>query len=154
MTAFKTSVFVAKPAGEAAGFKFWKPIVWHKVRLGMGYHYRATYELVLFFEKGKRKLNDLGVPDVLAVPRVFNGYPTEKPVEVSEVLVSQSTTPGELVVDPFMGSASVGVAAARLGRDFAGNDLNPAALLLARERLTPLADEADSVAHSGQMALL
>jgi site-specific DNA-methyltransferase (adenine-specific) len=32
------TMFVAKPIGEAAGFKFWKPIVWDKVTMGMGYH--------------------------------------------------------------------------------------------------------------------
>ena len=31
----------------------------------MGYHYRARYEFILFFEKGKRRLNDLGVADVI-----------------------------------------------------------------------------------------
>jgi len=37
----------------------------HNCTIGMGYHYRARYEFVLFFEKGKRKLNDLGIADVL-----------------------------------------------------------------------------------------
>src|SRR4051812_36242315 len=95
------TMFVAKPAGERAGFKFWKPLVWDKKKIGMGYHYRARYEFVLFFEKGKRKLNDLGVSDIIEAPRVYNGYPTEKPVSVSEVLVSQSSMPGEVVADPF-----------------------------------------------------
>ena len=52
------TMFVAKPIAETVGFKFWKPLVWDKKRIGMGYHYRARYEFVLFFEKGKRKLND------------------------------------------------------------------------------------------------
>lgn len=56
------TMFVAKPIGESVGFKFWKPIVWDKKRIGMGYHYRARYEFVLFFEKGKRRLSDLGIP--------------------------------------------------------------------------------------------
>jgi site-specific DNA-methyltransferase (adenine-specific) len=111
------TMFVAKPAGERAGFKFWKPIVWDKKKIGMGYHYRARYEFVLFFEKGKRKLNDLGVSDIIEAPRVFNGYPTEKPVSVSEVLVAQSSVAGEVVADPFMGSGSVGAAAVGLGRE-------------------------------------
>src|SRR5262245_41923132 len=69
------TMFVAKPIAERVGFKFWKPIVWDKKRIGMGYHYRARYELILFFEKGKRKLNDLGVPDIIEAPRVVGGYP-------------------------------------------------------------------------------
>lgn len=55
-------------AGRAAGFKFWKSIVWDKGRVGMGYHWRASHEVVLFFEKGKRKLNNLGWPDVIREP--------------------------------------------------------------------------------------
>lgn len=121
------TMFEIKPMGEAAGFKFWKPIVWDKVSIGMGYHYRCRYEFILFFEKGKRKLNNLGTPDVLAVNRVRGGYPTEKPVELMEVLVAQSSQPGQLVVDPFMGAGSVGVAAYKLGRHFIGNDLSPKA---------------------------
>lgn len=132
------TMFVAKPLAEAAGFKFWKPLIWDKQRIGMGYHYRARYECILFFEKGKRKLNDLGLADVISAPRIYNGYPAEKPPEVSEVLVRQSSEPGELVVDPFMGSGSVGVAATRLGRDFAGNDLCAEAVGIARERLDEL----------------
>lgn len=129
------TAFVAKPVAESAGFKFWKPLVWDKKKIGMGYHYRSRYEFVLFFEKGKRKLNDLGVSDIIECPRIYNGYPTQKPVEVSELLVRQSTQAGELVVDPFMGSGSAGVAAVRLERHFAGSDICAEALAVSRKRL-------------------
>jgi site-specific DNA-methyltransferase (adenine-specific) len=129
------TMFIAKPIAEAAGFRFWKPIVWDKVAIGMGYHYRARYEFVLFFEKGKRKLNDLGIADILTAKRVHRGYPTEKPVAVSEILVRQSSAAGELVIDPFMGSGSVGVAALQLGRDFAGNDKCDEAIAVSTTRL-------------------
>ncbi len=128
------TMFVAKPIAEEIGFRFWKPLVWDKMKIGMGYHYRARYELILFFEKGKRKLNDSSIPDIIQVPRIHRGYPTEKPVAVSEVLVSQSSTAGELIVDPFMGSGSVGVAALTLGRNFMGNDLCEEAVTVAIER--------------------
>jgi site-specific DNA-methyltransferase (adenine-specific) len=130
------TMFVAKPMAEAAGFKFWKPLVWDKQKIGMGYHYRSRYELILFFEKGKRKLNDLGIADVISQPRISRGYPAEKPVEVSRVLIRQCTSPEAVVVDPFMGSGSVGVAALRLGRRFLGTDISPVARELTRERLT------------------
>ena len=133
------TMFIAKPEAERAGFRFWKPLVWDKRTIGMGYHYRARYEFILFFEKGKKRLNDLGIADVISVPRVHRGYPAEKPFEVAEVLIGQSSQPGELVADPFMGSGSVGVAAARLGRRFLGNDLNQEAVQLARQRLTSIA---------------
>ena len=128
------TAFFAKPVAEQCGFKFWKPLVWDKKKIGMGYHYRARYEFILFFEKGKRKLNDLGVPDIIEAPRIHRGYPTEKPVEVSEVLITQSTQPGELVIDPFCGSGSAGVAALRNGRDFAGNDICKEAVEVSKRR--------------------
>jgi site-specific DNA-methyltransferase (adenine-specific) len=133
------TMFVVKPIAEAVGFKFWKPLVWEKKFLGMGYHYRSRCEFVLFFEKGKRKLADLSVADVIAVPRVHRGYPTEKPVGLSEVFVRQSSSPGELVIDPFVGSGSVGVAALTLGRRFYGTDVAEAARALAESRLSTLA---------------
>jgi site-specific DNA-methyltransferase (adenine-specific) len=175
------TMFVAKPIAEQVGFKFWKPIVWDKKKIGMGYHYRARYEFVLFFEKGKRKfekgkrksekgerkhegrqLNDLGISDIIEVPRIYRGYPTEKPPEVSEVLVTQSTVPGELVADPFMGSGSVGVAAVRNGRNFIGNDLCAEAVEITRGRLVeaggresdPLRNERETDSNPEQLDLL
>lgn len=129
------TMFIAKPLAEAAGFRFWKPLVWDKQHIGMGYHYRSRYEFILFFEKGRRRLSDLGVADVLPVPRVHRGYPAEKPVVLKQVLIEQSSAPGDLVVDPFMGSGSAGVAAVRLGRHFGGSDVCLEALELSDRRL-------------------
>jgi site-specific DNA-methyltransferase (adenine-specific) len=129
------TAFIAKPVAEQAGFKFWKPLVWDKGSIGMGYHYRARYEFVLFFEKGKRRLADLGIADVLEVPRIRGGYPAEKPSALSQILIGQSTDQGALVADPFMGSGSTGVAALKLGRRFSGNDVSEQALALSRQRL-------------------
>ena len=129
------TAFAIKPIGEEVGFKFWKPIVWDKKKIGMGYHYRARYEFILFFEKGKRKLNDLSIPDILEVDRIHRGYPTEKPVELSEILIRQSSQEGEVVCDSFMGSGSVGCAAINLGRSFIGSDLSEEAYELSLERL-------------------
>jgi site-specific DNA-methyltransferase (adenine-specific) len=129
------TMFVAKPIAEAVGFRFWKPLIWDKQKIGMGYHYRCRYEVVLFFEKGKRKLNDLSIPDIIQASRIHNGYPAEKPVAVSETLIKQSTDLGELVIDPFMGSGSVGLAALTLKRQFMGNDLCDEAVRVSEARL-------------------
>jgi site-specific DNA-methyltransferase (adenine-specific) len=129
------TAFVAKPVAEQVGFKFWKPLIWDKRTIGMGYHYRSRYELVLFFEKGKRRLEDLSVPDIIEVPRIHRGRPGEKPGRVSDVLIRQSSSAGEIVLDPFMGTASVGVAAVVLGRRFVGNDIDDETVVLARSRL-------------------
>ncbi len=134
------TMFVVKPMAEAAGFKFWKPLVWDKLCMGMGYHYRARYEFILFLEKGKRKLNNLGISDVIESKRIRGSkanpsYPTEKPVDLAKVLIEQSTITGDMVLDPFCGSGSVGVAAMQSGRQFIGCDVSERAVCLARDRL-------------------
>lgn len=132
----ETSDFM-KAAATAAGFKVWKRLVWDKQAIGMGYHYRARYEFILFMEKGKRRLRDLGMPDVLAAKRIKNkdAYPAEKPVEINAIFTRQSSDEGEVVCDPFMGSGSAGVAALQLRRKFLGFDLSASAVQLARRRL-------------------
>jgi site-specific DNA-methyltransferase (adenine-specific) len=134
----QTTMFAIKPVAESVGFRFWKPLIWDKKRIGMGYHYRSRYEFILFFEKGKKKLNDLGVSDIIECPRIHRGYPTEKPHQVSEVLVKQSTQVGDIVLDPFIGSGSSGVASVRLGRHFLGCDSNSEALDLSHERISSM----------------
>lgn len=121
----------------------------HNCTIGMGYHYRARYEFVLFFEKGKRKLNDLGIADVITVPRVRGGYPAEKPSALSETLILQSSTAGDIVADPFMGSGSVGAAALKLSRRFLGNDVSDAALAHARARFAQLGGHEGTVVVNG-----
>ena len=143
------TMFAAKPAAEAAGFKFWKPLVWDKCAIGMGYHYRARYEFVLFFEKGKRKLNDLSIPDILAHKRIHKGYPTEKPTELIKVLIEQSTELGETVLDPFMGSGSTGVASLSHKRNFIGSDIADYSQQVASERLTSLGEKIEELEKMG-----
>lgn len=124
------TMFVVKPVAEGAGFRFWKPLVWDRVMLGLGYHYRARYEFIMFFSKGTRTLNSRSYPDVLGFKqsRRKDRYPTEKPVELLRVLVEQSSDPRDVVVDPFCGGGSTGVAATSMGREFRGCDVSPDAV--------------------------
>jgi site-specific DNA-methyltransferase (adenine-specific) len=113
-----------KPIAEQVGFKFWKFITWDKCAMGMGYHYRNQTEWVMFLEKGKRKLNNLGMCDVLRHKRVRNGYPTEKPIALYGDLIMQSSLPGEIVADPFFGSGNGLLATAGLNRNAIGTDIS------------------------------
>ena len=121
------TLFAIKPMAEAAGFKFWKSIIWDKQAIGMGYHYRNKTERIAFFEKGKRKLNNLSISDLISVKRVYRGYPTEKPVGLFDVLVEQSSQPGELILDPFFGSGASLISGIKSGRSVIGNDVSPSA---------------------------
>ena len=112
-----------------------KPLVWDKIAPGLGYSYRARYEIILFLWKwgkvGRRRLADLGVPDVLGFKRVHPGQaivPTQKPDGLFELLIRQSTEEKEIVLDPFMGSGTTARAAVRAGRQFVGCDISEKAV--------------------------
>ena len=109
------------------------------VGLGRGAH-RAQHELVLFLEKGHRDPNRRDLGDVLSIPPVVRGYPTEKPVALWKILIGQSTQPGELIFDPFCGSGSVGVAAREPRRRALVCDIN-ASTAVGRLRVAAVAVE-------------
>jgi len=88
--------------------------------------------------------NPLGAKprDVLEVPVICNGmsektqHLTQKPEALIEKLVRASSATGQLVVDPFVGSGTTAVVAARLGRRWLAGDADARYVGLARERLT------------------
>ncbi len=63
------------------------------------------------------------------------GYPTQKPERLLERLILALSSPGDQVVDPFCGSGTTLVVAARLGRRWMGCDDSPAAIAATRKRL-------------------
>ena len=62
-------------------------------------------------------------------------HPTQKPVYLLERIISASTREGEVVLDPFCGSSTTGVACKRLGRIYIGIDRNSEYLQLSVKRL-------------------
>jgi site-specific DNA-methyltransferase (adenine-specific) len=68
------------------------------------------------------------------------GHPAPFPVELPEQLIRLYTFKNDLVLDPFMGSGSTLVAAAALGRRYAGYDLDPNYVDIARQRVLDLVD--------------
>ena len=103
---------------------------------------------MLHLEKGHRAPNRRDLGDVLRFPRVVRGYPTEKPTGLWKILIGQSTRPGELVVDPFCGSGSVGVAARELGRQALLCDID-ATTAAARLRVAVVSLEGAAASRKG-----
>ena len=62
-------------------------------------------------------------------------HPTQKPLQTIDPLVTVSTLPGSLILDPFMGSGTTGVAAVNLGRSFIGIEREPAYFDIACRRI-------------------
>jgi site-specific DNA-methyltransferase (adenine-specific) len=83
--------------------------------------------------------------DVFEIPVLCNGtaektdHPTQKPVDLIRRLVLASSAPGQLVVDPFVGSGTTAVVAEELGRRWIACDADPRYVGLARARLAATA---------------
>ena len=63
------------------------------------------------------------------------GYPTQKPLPLLERIIKLSSDPGDLVLDPFMGSGTTAIAAERLGRQWIGADKWTSGTDIIRHRL-------------------
>ena len=63
------------------------------------------------------------------------GYPTQKPLSLLERIIRASSNEGDVVLDPFCGCATACVAAEKLGRQWAGIDISPNALVQVNNRL-------------------
>jgi site-specific DNA-methyltransferase (adenine-specific) len=79
--------------------------------------------IVIAHVPGRKRWNGGGKTAIYPFP-LANGdgriHPTQKPEALLEALVRDFTDPGELVLDPFAGSGTTGVACKRLGRRFVG----------------------------------
>ncbi len=112
----------------------------------------ATKQRAVFRENGHRQRSSateepsLGVPmgdvweiGVLApMSRERTGYPSQKPLALLDRLVLALSDPGETVLDPYAGSGTTLVSAARLGRRFVGLDASTLSLETVSERLAAL----------------
>jgi len=67
--------------------------------------------------------------------REKTGYPTQKPVGIVRRMLQASTRPGDLVLDPFAGSGTLGAAAAELGRRYVLIDESAEAVAVMEARL-------------------
>lgn len=142
-------------------------VVWDKGPMGMGWHYRRSYETVLVAQvpgAACRWYDDThAVENIIrpgTAPKIIPSaeqHPTEKPWQLAAHFIKLHTQPGDLVLDPFCGSGSTGVAAVMLGRRFLGIELDPQYAGMARRRIAgwrhkpPTAAKPD---HQAQLSLL
>jgi site-specific DNA-methyltransferase (adenine-specific) len=75
------------------------------------------------------------VPTPAPREKIHGRHPTQKPLALLERVIAASASPGDLVVDPFSGSATTGVAAVQAGCRFLGMELNPEYVELGSRRL-------------------
>lgn len=99
--------------------------------------YLPTHEWVMILAKPGFRLRDKsasGAKDIWKVPQE-RGNPHPAPFPVALPKIALETTKAQVVLDPFMGSGTVGVACQELGRDFIGIELDETYFKMASDRL-------------------
>ncbi len=152
-------------AMQQLGFKILNDIAWYKVNpppnLSCRYFTHAT-ETVLWAAKNKNSRHCFNYPLMkqmnknkqmqslwsIKAPgrdeKLQGKHPTQKPLELLDRIILASTKKNDVILDPFAGSSTTGIAAYRLGRKFVGVDNNKEYLELSKRRFET---EAFGVGH-------
>lgn len=137
-------IFSVGFAMQQLGYKMLNEVIWYKVipppNLCCRYFTHAT-ETILWAARdarskhyfdypamkaengGKQMQNLWSIVPPLKAEKRFGKHPTQKPLALLDRIVRATTAPGDLVLDPFSGSATTGIASARLGRRYLGIEL-------------------------------
>ncbi len=112
---------------KEAGFEAHNLLVWKKNRGTPNRWYMKNAEYILFFRKGPAvEINDCGSATVaefdIATDR---DHPCQKPIDMLRYYIGNSVADNEIVLDPFMGTGSTGLAALSLDCNFIGFEIDP-----------------------------
>ena len=117
-------------------FDFKQMIVWDKGPIGMGWHYRRSYETILVGQKpGKKcawydetnRIENIIRPGQYGIKKIIpqsNDHPTPKPPQLAAYFCSLHTKLGDIILDPFMGAGWVGVGVLPSNRRFIGIEID------------------------------
>ena len=138
--------------------RFKQMVIWDKGPMGMGWHYRRSYETILVAEKPgaatkwydeTNRIENVIRPGMYGISKIIPNHqqhPTEKPIGIAGLFINLHSRLDDIVLDPFMGSGTTGVAALKLGRKFIGIEIDPKWFDVACKRI-------DEVARQGTFDL-
>ena len=138
---------------EKAGVPLVRLGIWHKPngapqftgdRPGTGWE-----AVAILHREGKKRWNGGGHHAVWVCNVEHGGHPTQKPLALLLDWIAKFTEPGELVLDPFMGSGTTGIACERLCRTFIGIEKDPKYFELACARIAAAHRQSDRSASTG-----
>ncbi len=149
------SIYACGYALQSAGFHFLNDICWFKPNAPpnlSGRYFMASHETIIRARKspdvrhifnyedlkggdwhegdtlkneGKHMRSVWSVPALRKAEKAHGKHPTQKPLALLNRIILAATKPGDLVVDPFTGSSTTGIAAVSHGRRFIGSDVSP-----------------------------
>ena len=163
------SIYDTGVAIQTAGFKVLNEIIWFKPNGSpnlSGRRLAATHETLIWACKsssnkytfnydllkagdfpgdvlkspGKQMRSVWSIPTTPKSEKTFGKHPTQKPLTLMNRVIAGFSNPGDLVLDPFMGSGSTGLSALSLGRSFVGIELDDSYYNLAKSRMRGIHD--------------
>ncbi len=113
---------------DVDGLKFFHCVIWDKINPGLGWRYRRRHEMVMvsFREDGNISWanSEVAVPNIISCTAPYRRqHPNQKPEELVGRFIQLHTRPGDLIVDPFMGSGTTLLVAKKLRRRAIGIEL-------------------------------
>jgi DNA modification methylase len=144
-------MFEFKNVLDECNFNFKRVLIWHHPNLSKPTRkmYIWTYDPIFYAVKGKKvnhfdaaftKKHNVDVFKFAKPQNWKNGkkrlHPCEKPLELTKILINNSSQPGDLVMDPFGGSGTTAVASEELGRKWISIELSNEYCELIKSRLS------------------
>ena len=167
------SIYQCGYALQQLGYKLLNDIAWYKPNASPNLscrYFTASHETLLWARKDpnaqhtynyeEMKHGDWHKDDFIKKPgkqmrsvwsahtpkseeKIYGKHPTQKPLSLLDRIVSSSTNPDEIIVDPFTGSSTTGISAARLNRKFIGIDTEGEYLDVSTKRYKDIQTEID-----------
>ena len=152
-------IYTIGSAMQGLGYKILNDIAWFKVNpppnLSCRYFTHSTetilwaaknkdskhyfnYDLMRSMNNNKQMLSLWSIKAPGFPEKIYGKHPTQKPLELLSRIVLASTIPGDIVLDPFAGSSTTGVAAVKDNRQFIGIELEEGYLKTSIKRLREL----------------
>lgn len=161
------SIYSCGFALQSAGYKVLNDITWFKPNASPNLscrYFTASHEMLLwaikdpkakhtfnydeikngnwgddFIKKPNKQMRSVwAVGTIKAYEKKHGKHPTQKPLELLKRIIIASTNPGDLILDPFTGSSTTGIAAHKIGRRFVGIDIESQYLDLSVKRFKDL----------------
>jgi site-specific DNA-methyltransferase (adenine-specific) len=149
-------IYTVGSAMQSLGYKILNDIAWFKINpppnLSCRYFTHSTetiiwaaknrtsrhyfnYDLMRKMNNNKQMLSLWSIKAPGPIEKIYGKHPTQKPLELLKRIVVASTRPGDIVLDPFSGSGTTGIAAFKEGRQYIGIELEEEYLKVSLKRL-------------------
>jgi DNA modification methylase len=121
---------------EAFNGGFKHMIIWDKGPMGMGHHYRRSYETILVAQKkgaackwyaNSKNIENVIRPGMYGIGKIIpqaNQHPTEKPSTLAKLFIKLHSQENDIIYDPFVGSGSTLQAAIELDCNWIGSEID------------------------------